>query len=265
MQFPEIDPVAFHILSFPVRWYALAYLSGILGGWWLALRNVRLYAEGSRPNADDIENIVIWVVLGIILGGRIGYVLFYNLGYFLDHPKEVFFLWQGGMSFHGGLLGVLIGIGVYAYMQKISLLRLGDVVCSVVPIGLGLGRLSNFANAELYGRVTDVAWGVVFPYAGELPRHPSQIYQAITEGLIIFLILNVALRKKGVREKSGCVSGLFFVLYGAFRFVIEFFREPDAHIGFVTGTLTMGQLLCLPMVLFGLGLIFCAYKREKNA
>ena len=265
MPFPEIDPIALDLGFFQIRWYALAYLVGILGGWWLAHRNARLYQSGTRPNTEDIENIVTWVVIGIILGGRLGYVLFYNLGYFVDHPAQILKLWNGGMSFHGGLIGVILAVTVYAVLQKISILRLGDIVCSVVPIGLGLGRLSNFINGELYGRTTDVAWGVVFPDGGDLPRHPSQIYEAITEGLVLLLILNFMIRCEKIRQKPGATAGAFFVLYGAFRFSIEFFREPDAHIGFVAGHLSMGQILCLPMIIFGVGLILYAGKNAAKS
>ena len=256
MEFPNIDPVAIDLGFFQIRWYALAYLGGFLGGWFTADRLVRLYPQGTRPNRDDVENLVTWVVLGVILGGRLGYVLFYNLPYYMHNPGDILKMWNGGMSFHGGMIGVLIAIFSYALIKKISLLRTGDVIASVVPIGLGLGRLSNFVNGELYGRPTDSAVGIVFPHAPDaLPRHPSQLYEAFLEGLVLFIILNLMMRKKEIRERPGIVIGSFGVFYGLFRIIIEFFREPDAHIGFLFGSFSMGQLLSFPMILVGAALI----------
>jgi len=258
MNFPNIDPIALDWGFFQIRWYALAYLGGFIGGWALATRLTRLYPKDTRPNAEDMENLVTWVVLGIILGGRLGYVLFYNLDYYLQHVNEIVYLWQGGMAFHGGLLGVILVILLYTRFHKISLLRTGDVVCSVVPIGLGLGRLSNFINAELYGRVTDMPWGIVFPNGGDLARHPSQLYQAFLEGAVLLILLNVLIRIKSIREKPGIVAGVFFIGYGTARIIAEFFREPDAQIGFLFEVFSMGQLLSVPMIIFGLGLVVYA-------
>ena len=264
MEFPNIDPVAIDLGFFQIRWYALAYLGGFLGGWFTADRLVRLYPDGTRPNRNDIENLVTWVVIGVVLGGRLGYVLFYNLSYFIETPGQILQMWRGGMSFHGGMLGVLIGISTYALIQKISLLRVGDVVAAVVPIGLGLGRLSNFINGELYGRPTDAPWGVIFPHSGDgIPRHPSQLYEAVLEGLVLFTILNLMLRKESIRNRPGIVIGMFGVLYGAFRILIEFFREPDAHIGYLWGGISMGQLLSLPMIIIGGALITFAIYRGR--
>ena len=254
MEFPNIDPIAIDLGFFQIRWYALAYLGGFLGGWFTADRLVRLYPEGSRPNRNDVENLVTWVVLGVVLGGRLGYVLFYNLGYFLQNPGEILQMWQGGMSFHGGMIGVMIAIVGYALFQKISLLRVGDVVAAVVPIGLGLGRLSNFINGELYGRVTDVPWAMIFPHSDGLPRHPSQLYEAGLEGILLGLAMYLCWRR-GWLKATGRLTGLFLFGYGLARFLVELVRQPDAHIGLLAGGLSMGQILSLPMMLLGLYLL----------
>lgn len=264
MDFPQIDPIALDLGFFQIRWYALAYLGGFLGGWFWADRLVRLYPVGLRPNREDIENLVAWVVLGVVLGGRLGYVLFYNFGYYSQNLGEVLHVWQGGMAFHGGLVGVALAILGYCLLKKISLLRTGDIVASVVPIGLGLGRLSNFINGELYGRQTDLPWGMVFPGGGAEPRHPSQLYQALLEGLVLFVILNLMMRQEKIRNKPGIVAGSFFVFYGIFRFCVEFAREPDAHIGFILDFLSMGQILSLPMIVFGLGLIIYVTRNDRK-
>lgn len=261
MEFPNIDPIAIDLGFFQIRWYALAYLGGFLGGWLWASRLTGLYPDQMRPNKNDIENLVTWVVLGVVLGGRLGYVLFYNPGYYLNNPGDILKMWQGGMSFHGGLIGVIIGIVVYTAIQKISLLRTGDIVAAVVPIGLGLGRLSNFINGELYGRPTDVPWGIRFPHApDDLPRHPSQLYEAVLEGLVLFIVLNIMIRKEWVRQRPGIVMGAFGVIYGLSRIIVEFFREADAHLGYYLDFISMGQILSLPLVLIGAGLIIYAVK-----
>lgn len=264
MIFPDIDPIALNLGFFQIRWYALAYLTGFLGGWFYAVRLTRLYTNDIRPHAEDIENLVTWVVLGVIFGGRFGYVLFYNIGYFLEHPMEVFYLWQGGMSFHGGMLGVLIALVGYTKYHNISLLRTGDIICSVVPIGLFCGRLSNFVNAELFGRTTDVPWGVIFPNGGPLPRHPSQLYEAFFEGGVLLILLGVLMYKTRLRETPGVIAGIFFIGYGLARFGIEFVREPDAHLGFIFSFLSMGQILSIPMIIFGSGLIFYARRYVRS-
>jgi phosphatidylglycerol:prolipoprotein diacylglycerol transferase len=264
MEFPQIDPIAIDIGFFQIRWYALAYLGGFLGGWFWADRLVRRYPEGTRPNRDDIENLVTWVVLGVIFGGRIGYVLFYNFEYYSQHLNQVLHIWQGGMSFHGGLMGVILAILSYCLLQKVSLLRTGDVVASVVPIGLGLGRLSNFINGELFGRPTDLPWGMVFPGGGAEPRHPSQLYQAMLEGLVLFIILNLMMRKERFRNRPGFVTGSFFVFYGLARFSVEFVRQPDAQIGLILDFMSMGQILSLPMIVFGLGLMIYVARHDRK-
>ena len=265
MEFPNIDPVAIDLGFFQIRWYALAYLGGFLGGWFTAVRLAKLYPKGTRPNANDFENLVTWVVLGVVLGGRLGYVLFYNPSYYIDNPSHILQVWRGGMSFHGGLIGVMTAVISYALIQKISLLKTGDVVAAVVPIGLGLGRLSNFINGELYGRPTDMPWGIVFPHADAQPRHPSQLYEAFLEGLVLFILLNVMMRNEKIRSRPGIVMGTFGVFYGASRILIEFFREPDAHIGYFLGFISMGQILSLPLIIIGSGLIIYALKNGKKS
>ncbi|NQZ13360.1 MAG: prolipoprotein diacylglyceryl transferase [Alphaproteobacteria bacterium] len=250
LPFPNIDPVALSIGPIDIRWYALAYLAGFLLGWKYALYLTGLSAN-NRPNRDDIDNFIPFTVLGVILGGRLGYVLFYQFETYLSDPLSIFMVWQGGMSFHGGVLGVITAIIGYGLYQKIHLLRLSDIVCAVVPIGLFLGRIANFINGELFGRVTDKPWGFVFPYGGPEPRHPSQLYEAFLEGLLLLGILAVLIHKPLVRVRPGIVTGVFLMGYALSRFIVEFAREPDAHLGFIIGQVSMGQLLSLPMFLFG--------------
>ncbi len=250
--FPQIDPIAFQLGFFVVRWYALAYIFGLWGAWIMA----RKMSQKTHNvfTVLKIDDFLVWATVGIIVGGRLGYVLFYNAKYFAEFPLQILAVWQGGMSFHGGLLGVLIATVLFAYKKQISVWSIGDILVCVAPIGLFLGRLANFVNAELYGRITyQVPWAVVFPNGGMEPRHPSQLYEAAVEGLLLFLILNaVWWFVPKYRDRAGFLTGLFFLLYGLFRFGLEFTREPDAHLGFVWMQFSMGQLLCVPMVLFGL-------------
>jgi len=258
--FPAIDPIALEIGPIVVRWYALAYIAGILGGWRYAayLNEGRLRAM-SREQLDDF---VVWVTFGIIAGGRLGYVLFYKPGYYLGEPLEALMLWRGGMSFHGGLLGVVAAIVVFARRHALDLYRVGDVVTAVVPIGLFFGRIANFINGELYGRVApDVAWAMAFPHGGPEPRHPSQLYQAGLEGLALLALLFMLTRKKSWTRAPGAIAGAFLAGYGVARIAGEMFREPDAHLGFLWGPLTMGMLLSLPMIAAGLWLIRAARAR----
>lgn len=266
MDFPNLDPVAIDLGFFQIRWYALAYLGGFLGGWFTATRLANLYPKGTRPNAEDFENLVTWIVLGVVLGGRLGYVLFYNPSYYMENPGHIFEVWRGGMSFHGGLIGVMTAVISYTWYNKISLLRTGDVVAAVVPIGLGLGRLSNFVNGELFGRPTDMPWGMVFPHAPDAqPRHPSQLYEAFLEGLVLFIILNLMIRNEKIRSRPGIVMGTFGIFYGASRIFVEFFREPDVQIGYFLDFISMGQILSLPLIIIGAGLILYALKNGKKS
>ncbi|MCC7272093.1 MAG: prolipoprotein diacylglyceryl transferase [Alphaproteobacteria bacterium] len=256
--FPAIDPVAVAIGPLAIRWYALAYIAGIIIGWRYALVLAR---RGPRPATGkaivdrDMDDFIVWATLGVVLGGRIGYVLFYKPGYYATHPLEALQIWHGGMSFHGGLIGMILAMILFARGRDIAFWRLADVVAAVTPIGLFFGRIANFINGELYGRVADVPWAMVFPTGGPLPRHPSQLYQAFFEGICCFAVLAVLEWVYRVRERPATMSGAFLVAYGTARIVGELFREPDAHLGFLFYGTTMGQLLSLPMVLFGIWLI----------
>ena len=258
--FPAIDPIALELGPVVVRWYALAYVAGILGGWRYAaaLNSGRLRAM----TAEQLDDFVVWVTLGIILGGRLGYVLFYKPGYYLQHPLEALMLWRGGMSFHGGLLGVVAAIALFARRNRLDLFRVGDLVTAVVPIGLFFGRIANFINGELFGRAApDVPWAMVFPHGGPEPRHPSQLYQAGLEGLCLLLLLFALARSAKWRSRPGAIAGAFLAGYGVARCIGELFREPDAHLGFLWGPLTMGMLLSLPMMAAGAWLIATARSR----
>jgi phosphatidylglycerol:prolipoprotein diacylglycerol transferase len=268
--FPHIDPIAIEIGPFAIRWYALAYVAGIVGGWWYSRRLVAdapLWGDVKRPTPADMDDLIIWVALGIVLGGRIGYVLFYNFESYLADPLEILTIWRGGMSFHGGFLGVVLAMALFARARGLNLLSLLDVGAVVTPIGLFTGRLANFVNGELWGRpAPDVPWAVVFPAAGPEPRHPSQIYEAFGEGLVLLLVLGIAARFVGFR-RPGTLAGLFAAGYGIARIACEFFREPDEQLGFLfggafasLGGITMGQVLSLPMILAGILLIWLARK-----
>ena len=263
--FPNIDPVLIQIGPFGIRWYAMAYIAGIVIGWWWCKR---LLAKPPHVmTREAFDDFVLWATLGIVLGGRLGYVLFYRPDFYLEHPLEALKVWQGGMSFHGGLLGTLIAILLFARRQRVPFLALADVVACGVPFGLFFGRIANFINGELWGRVTDVPWGMIFPTGGPLPRHPSQLYQAAMEGVLLFLLVFVV-ERMGARRRPGLVSGTFLIGYGVARSVGELFRQPDAFIGtggFLPGGTTMGQLLSAPMILFGLFLIVRARRRREYA
>ena len=254
--FPVIDPVLVQVGPLAIRWYALAYITGIVAGWMLARRLVALPpVVATRQQVDDF---VTWATLGIILGGRLGYVFFYRADHYLSHPLEILQVWQGGMSFHGGALGVIVALILYCRQQRIDLLGFGDRVTAVIPIGLCLGRLANFINGELWGRVTDVPWGMVFPTGGPEPRHPSQLYQAGLEGVALLILLQVLVHVPAIRERRGFVAGAFLVGYGVARSIGEFFRQPDAFLGFLFAGATMGQLLSVPMILVGAWLMLRA-------
>jgi phosphatidylglycerol:prolipoprotein diacylglycerol transferase len=261
--FPAIDPVALEIGPFQLRWYALAYIGGIVLGWWLARRLCPLPPRAATK--DQVDDLVTWVTLGIIIGGRLGYALFYRPGYYITAPWEALYVWQGGMSFHGGMLGVVIALLWFCRRRSIDPFLLGDRVAVVVPIGLFLGRLANFANGELWGRVSDVPWAMVFPHGGPEPRHPSQLYQAFLEGICLFILLMLLVRIPAIRSRPGLLSGVFLVGYGVARLVGELFRQPDAHLGFLVAGITMGQLLSLPMVAAGLWLIRRARARPARS
>lgn len=261
MPFPEFDPVIFQIGPFALRWYALAYVAGIVLGWLYAVRLVKtpaLWRGGQPPvNQQQVDDLILWITLGVILGGRLGYVLFYRPDLFWTNPLEVLKIWEGGMSFHGGALGVIIAVAVFARLNKVDVLRLGDLVAPCVPFGLFFGRIANFINGELWGRPTDVPWGVVFPTAPDgLPRHPSQLYEAALEGVVLLLILRWATHRAGLLQRRGMLTGLFLVFYALFRIGVEFLREPDQHLPeALRGYATLGMLLSVPMLLAGLWLM----------
>lgn len=258
LAYPQIDPVAISLGPLQIHWYGLMYLIGIGGAWWLATRRLpRFQPDWSK---DTLSDLVFWVALGVIAGGRLGYVLFYDLASYINDPSLVLQIWKGGMSFHGGLIGVLLGVAWFAHKQRTGFFRVMDFVAPLVPIGLGAGRIGNFINAELWGRATDVPWAMVFPTdPAQLARHPSQLYQFALEGVALFVILWLYSRKP---RPTMAVSGLFAVCYGAFRFIVEFFREPDAHIGYLAfNWLTMGQLLCIPMIVLGAVFMWWGYRK----
>jgi len=264
--FPAINPVLFSIGPLAVRWYALAYIVGIIAGWFYAraiIASERSWGGPAPLTVVDFDDFVIWITLGIILGGRIGYVLFYNLPHFAQHPLQIFELWNGGMSFHGGVLGCLVAIYAFARRRRIPILSLGDVTTAVAPIGLFLGRLANFINGELWGRPTDVPWAMIFPNGGPLPRHPSQLYEATLEGIVLFIVLALMVRA-GALKRPGLVSGVFLLGYGIARVICELFREPDVQLGFLWGGLTMGMILCIPLMLGGIGLLTYTLTREPK-
>ncbi len=258
---PDIDPVIFSLGPLQVHWYGLMYLIGFSAVWWLGNRRARLHADWDEQRVSDL---VFYGALGAVIGGRLGYILFYNLGHYLVQPLDVFRIWEGGMSFHGGLLGVLVAMALCARRWQKPFFAVTDFLAPLVPIGLAAGRVGNFINGELWGRVTDVSWAVIFrdPRAGGLPRHPSQLYEAALEGVLLFIILWFFSRKERPRM---AVSGLFLTAYGSFRFLIEFFRMPDIQLGYLAfDWLTMGQVLSLPLVIVGLVLLQFAYQRQKK-
>jgi phosphatidylglycerol---prolipoprotein diacylglyceryl transferase len=264
--FPDFDPVLVQIGPIAIRWYALAYIFGILFGWLYAraiIRNERAWGGPPPMSALDFDDFVIWVTLGVILGGRIGYILFYNAAHFVAHPVEIFEVWKGGMSFHGGFAGCVVAVMAFAMKRRIPMLSLGDVTCAVGPIGLFLGRIANFINSELWGRPTDVPWAMVFPNGGSIPRHPSQLYEATLEGLVLLGVLAWAIRA-GALRRPGLIIGLFAVGYSIARIICEFFREPDPQLGFLWGGLTMGMVLSVPLMLAGFGFILYALRREPS-
>ncbi len=258
--YPDIDPVAFRIGPLTVHWYGLMYLVGFAAGWWLGRLRAKRPDSGWKP--ADIDDLLFYVVLGIIFGGRFGYILFYGLPDYLDQPLNVFKIWQGGMSFHGGLIGVLLAMWLYGRRRGRTFFEVTDFIAPLVPPGLFAGRIGNFINGELWGKVTDVPWAMVYPPNGAsgLPRHPSQLYEAFLEGLVLFAILWVYSSKP---RPTMAVSGMFLLWYGLFRFAVEFVRVPDTHLGYLLfGWLTMGQLLSLPMVILGIGFVWWAYRRR---
>ncbi|WP_315807362.1 MULTISPECIES: prolipoprotein diacylglyceryl transferase [unclassified Bradyrhizobium] len=268
IDFPVFDPVAIAIGPFAIRWYALAYISGIVIGWLYArslLKNEQLWGGPAPISLLQLDDFILWVTLGIILGGRTGYVLFYNLPFFLQHPLEIFELWKGGMSFHGGFMGCVIAVIWFCRRNGLPILSLGDITTAVGPIGLFLGRIANFINGELWGRPADpsLPWAMIFPSGGPVPRHPSQLYEAGLEGIVLFIVLAILVRF-GALKRPGLILGSFILLYGIARITGEHFREPDPQLGFLWGGLTMGMLLSVPMLIIGAILILRALRKPQH-
>ncbi|MGS3140197.1 prolipoprotein diacylglyceryl transferase [Aeromonas sanarellii] len=256
--FSQIDPVAFSLGPLSVRWYGLMYLFGFAFAMWLAGR--RADAPNSGWTRNEVSDLLFYGFLGVILGGRIGYVLFYNFDLFLADPTYLFKIWTGGMSFHGGLIGVITAMIWFAHKTQRHFFTVADFVAPLIPFGLGVGRIGNFMNGELWGRVTDVPWAIIFPEAGPEPRHPSQLYQFALEGVVLFIILNLFWRKHPPR---GAISGLFLLFYGLFRFLVEFVRQPDSQLGLYFNEISMGQILSTPMIVAGALMVWAAYKQPR--
>jgi len=261
LTYPNISPVAISAGPFQVHWYGLMYLVGFLGAWWLG--KLRTRRPGTSWKAAEIGDVIFYAALGVVLGGRIGYTLVYNFPGFVADPLVIFRIWQGGMSFHGGLVGVLIAMWLYGRRTGRTFFQVTDYIAPLVPVGLGAGRIGNFINGELWGRPTDLPWGMVFPFVDTQPRHPSMLYEALFEGLVLFVILWVYSRRP---RPTMAVSGLFLLCYGIFRFLVEFVRQPDAQIGYLAfDWLTMGHVLSLPMIVLGAAFLVYAYRRTDGA
>ncbi|MWP49403.1 MULTISPECIES: prolipoprotein diacylglyceryl transferase [unclassified Gilliamella] len=282
LQFPNFDPIAFSIGPISLHWYGAMYLFGVLGALYLAKR--RANKPNSKWTSQQVENLLFWGFLGLFIGGRLGYVFFYNFDAFIKDPVILFKVWEGGMSFHGGLIGSICVIAIFAKKAKKTFMEVGDFVAPLVPIGLMFGRFGNFINGELWGRVTNLPIGMLFPTSahadfmfvqshpewfslysqlnGILPRHPSQLYEMLFEGILLFIILNIFIRKP---RPAGAASGLFLLCYGLFRFVIEFFRQPDEQLGLFLNIISMGQILCLPMIIGGILILLFAYRFNNKA
>jgi len=260
LTYPNIDPVAIALGPLKIHWYGLMYLVGIGGAWWLASR--RLQRFDASWSKETLSDLVFWSAMGVIIGGRLGYVLFYDLAAYIDNPALVLRIWEGGMSFHGGFIGVMLAVGLFGRKHNKSFFELMDFIAPLVPIGLGAGRIGNFINAELWGKATTVPWAMIFPTdPAQLARHPSQLYQFALEGMALFVILWLYSRKP---RPTMAISGMFALCYGLFRFIVEFVRVPDQQLGYLAfDWLTMGQVLCIPMILGGIGLIIYAYKHQE--
>jgi phosphatidylglycerol:prolipoprotein diacylglycerol transferase len=258
LTFPQIDPIIVQLGPIALRWYGVMYLLGFAFAYWLGMKRAK--ASNGVWVSEQVDQLIYNCFFGVVLGGRVGDVLFYGFDRFLQDPLYLFRIWEGGMSFHGGLLGVIVAMLWTAYRQKRTFWQTADFIAPLIPFGLGMGRIGNFINDELWGRVTDVPWAVLFPSGGYLPRHPSQLYEAFLEGIVLFAILNWFIRKP---RPTGTVSGLFLLGYGVFRFIVEYFREFDAHVNTAEDLITRGQLLSLPMIIGGIVIMLWAYRRQK--
>ncbi|GBD57747.1 prolipoprotein diacylglyceryl transferase [Gluconobacter wancherniae] len=263
--FPGFDPVAFHVGPLAVRWYALAYMVSFIIALPIAKRLCRLSPEVAT--GEQVDDFLFYAILGVLVGGRLGYVLFYRPLDYLSNPLEILKTWDGGMSFHGGALGVIIALALFSWKKKLNFLAFSDRIVPVVPIGLGLGRCANFVNGELWGRAAspDLPWAMVFPTGGPIARHPSELYEALTEGVVLLTVMLFSATRPRLREHFGFLSGLFLFGYACARSFCEFFRQPDANIGFLSGGVTMGQILCIPMAMAGIGLMIYALKNPRRA
>lgn len=258
--YPVIDPILFQVGPLAIRWYSLAYIGGLLFAWrYMVHLSARPPQVASREAIDDF---LVWATLGVVVGGRIGYTLFYNFDYYAANPLAVLQVWKGGMSFHGGVLGVIVSGFIFVKRRNIPALRFADIVACATPVGLMLGRLANFINGELYGRASDVPWAMVFPRGGPAARHPSQLYEATLEGLVLFCVLYVLSRSQAIRSRPGVLTGVFMIGYAIARTIVELFRQPDAHLGVLAAGLTMGQWLSLPMIVGGIYLIVRAKQQS---
>lgn len=270
LPFPDIDPILIRIGPLAVHWYGVGYIVGILFGWWYAKRlvaNPRLWPGGQSPiRPEDIDDFLLWAAIGVVLGGRVGYILFYDLPRYVAQPLDILAVWRGGMSFHGGFLGTVLAMILFAWRRRIPVWSLFDVIGASAPVGLGLVRVANFVNGELWGKLTAVPWAVEFPNGGPFPRHPTQLYEAALEGLVLFFLLRLATHRWLKLGSAGFVCGLFVTGYGLARIFVEFFREPDQQIGYLLGGwLTMGMVLSLPMVIAGLWAMLTARRAAEPA
>jgi phosphatidylglycerol:prolipoprotein diacylglycerol transferase len=261
LEFPNINPVALDLGVIKIRWYALSYIIGILLSWFLILKIIKI--KKIDLNSKEISDLISNCMIGIIFGGRLGYVIFYNPEYYSNNLVEIFKIWNGGMSFHGGFVGVVFAVIYSSKLFKIPILTFADLIAIVAPVGLFFGRLANFINGELFGRTTNHSFGIIFPNGGDVPRHPSQLYEAFFEGIVLFIILWVMMHLFDLLKKPGIITSLFIFLYGLFRFFIEFFREPDQHIGLLYFEFSMGQILSFPMILIGLYFSIIFYNKSK--
>ena len=257
--YPEISPEIVRICPLAFRWYGIMYLAGFIASYFLVTYQIR--RKELNLDKDIVLSLYFYLLIGLVAGARLGYVIFYNFPLYLQHPFEIFAVWQGGMSFHGGLLGSIASGILFCKKYRVNFWQMSDLLIVTAPIGLGLGRIGNFINGELYGRVTDIPWGMVFPSGGPLPRHPSQIYEFFLEGVVLFTILWIL---KGRELRSGILTSVFAIAYGVFRFFMEFFREPDPQVGFIIGPFTMGQLLSSIMVFIGVGVFYLRIRTEKD-
>ena len=264
----NFDPVLIDLGVLQIRWYSLAYIGGIVIGWLYAIKIIKLTSENKynfiQIKTEQFDNLIVYIILGIILGGRLGYILFYNFEYFIQNFIEIFKIWEGGMSFHGGLLGVVVATFIFSKIYNINFFKCADIISSVAPIGIFFGRIANFINGELYGKYSNLPWSIIFPDGENISRHPSQIYEALLEGLILFLLLNYLALKKEFLFKTGYISSFFLIFYSIFRLFSEIFREPDKHIGLYFNYFSMGSLLSLITLFIGLFIIYSIKKDEQN-